>query len=190
MKQIVINTSLPEGQCLTSENYQQIGINHFYVRLEDLLVKPGLLVLLELKSLKEWLGFNGTVYLDINLPVNRHGVVAIKSPFDGSIIKPNPDDVERLLEVVDVDVKLTHLDTINLDKIACKDGFDGFLYDNHQRISIQSAEMVMDDKPLKQDCSCPACMEGLTRAYFAHLYQNVPLLCQRFLIQHNLIRVC
>lgn len=187
MKQLVINTSLPEGQCLTSDNYQHVGIEHFYVRLEDLLVKPGIQVLLKLKSLKKWLGFKGAVYLDIILPVNKQGVVAIKSPYDGSVIKPSPNDIQLFLQTVDADEQLTDIEKINFDVSLCKDGFDGFFYNDRQRISIQSAEMALDFNPLQQDCPCPACHEGLTRAYLSHLYQHVPLLCQRFLIQHNLV---
>ena len=50
---------------------------------------------------------------------------------------------------------------------------------------------LVDDATEKQfetidaKCTCPTCAQQLTQAYLHHLFLHTPLLCQRFLIQHN-----
>lgn len=38
---------------------------------------------------------------------------------------------------------------------------------------------------INPSCTCCTCEQKLTKAYLHHLYHHTPLLCQRFLIQHN-----
>lgn len=51
--------------------------------------------------------------------------------------------------------------------------------------TVHSEEFI----PLVDDCACPTCQQGLTRAYLHHLLQHTPLLAQRFLIAHNVMRI-
>ncbi len=44
---------------------------------------------------------------------------------------------------------------------------------------------AMQFEPVDTTCVCPTCSQQLTKAYLHHLYLHTPLLCQRFLIQHN-----
>lgn len=62
-----------------------------------------------------------------------------------------------------------------LGTIYCKEA-DFLLKDDAQRLSFA----LIDEK-----CTCPTCEQQLTRAYLHHLLEHTPLLCQRFLIQHN-----
>ena len=68
---------------------------------------------------------------------------------------------------------------------SAKDALNGLIYDKDAMFSITAEDMATSFEPLSQDCACPACALGLTRAYFHHLYVHTPLLCYRFLIQHN-----
>ncbi|MFA5959283.1 MAG: queuine tRNA-ribosyltransferase [Tatlockia sp.] len=70
---------------------------------------------------------------------------------------------------------------IESDKPA-KDAMEGVIYPN---IQLLDEDMAHQHTLLAEDCACPTCKEGLTRAYLHHLLQHTPLLCQRFLIQHN-----
>ena len=61
----------------------------------------------------------------------------------------------------------------------------GNVYRSDGSISILDKAFELDFNRLAADCNCPVCEQALTCAYFHHLYQQTPLLAQRFLIQHN-----
>ena len=42
---------------------------------------------------------------------------------------------------------------------------------------------------IDEACHCPVCSLRLSRAYLHHLLQHTPLLCQRFLVQHNVFYI-
>lgn len=55
-------------------------------------------------------------------------------------------------------------------------------------VSIIQLTDLLNPKPhqvIDENCQCPTCAQGLTQAYLQHLFFNTPLLCYRFLIQHN-----
>jgi queuine tRNA-ribosyltransferase len=82
-------------------------------------------------------------------------------------------------------LKEANVQWVESDKPA-EDGMNGIIYDiQENRFSIQAQDMTMAFEPLEKECSCVACKDDLTRAYFHHLYVQTPGLCQRFLIQHN-----
>lgn len=66
------------------------------------------------------------------------------------------------------------------------DAADGIVYLNDEVIDIKATCWQNDFHLLDEDCSCPTCQQGFTRAYLHHLYQQTPLLCHRFLAEHNL----
>lgn len=74
-------------------------------------------------------------------------------------------------------------DWLESDKPA-SDALLGQIYDNDEFSLIDSVN-ANQFEPLGANCNCPTCSQGLTRAYLHHLFLNTPLLCQRFLIQHN-----
>lgn len=51
-------------------------------------------------------------------------------------------------------------------------------------LAQETNQMLFDI--IDKECPCPTCTEQFTKAYLYHLLQNTPLLCQRFLIQHNM----
>ncbi|MCW8451395.1 tRNA-guanine transglycosylase [Legionella quinlivanii] len=66
------------------------------------------------------------------------------------------------------------------------DALSGKVYAGMEVLNLQDEIWRMDHQPIDKHCGCSACQQGLTRAYFHHLLQHTPLLCQRFLIQHNI----
>ena len=64
-------------------------------------------------------------------------------------------------------------------------GLEGLVYGNKELIDLKEAAHALSFTKLKTDCLCPTCSAELTRAYLHHLFAHTPLLCQRFLIQHN-----
>ncbi|KTC68274.1 queuine tRNA-ribosyltransferase [Legionella birminghamensis] len=77
------------------------------------------------------------------------------------------------------------LHTLESDQPA-SDALLGQVYTESLVLDIQDETMRDDHQPIDRNCGCEACRQGLTRAYFHHLLQHTPLLCQRFLIQHNI----
>lgn len=65
----------------------------------------------------------------------------------------------------------------------------GQVYNNTGIIDLTDPSMSMAFEVMDPHCGCPTCKQGLTKAYLHHLLINTPLLCQRFLIQHNIWKV-
>jgi queuine tRNA-ribosyltransferase len=53
-------------------------------------------------------------------------------------------------------------------------------------VSIKQARYRDDLSPLSEDCRCPCCTTGYTRAYLRHLFVAGEMLVLRLLTQHNL----
>jgi queuine tRNA-ribosyltransferase len=53
------------------------------------------------------------------------------------------------------------------------------------RINLRNAQFARDQRPLDEDCDCPAC-KRFTRAYIRHLVNQNELLGLRLLSLHNL----
>lgn len=62
---------------------------------------------------------------------------------------------------------------------------EGFVYEGLGLLDLKETRCEMQFEIIDPDCSCPTCSQQLTKAYLHHLLLNTPLLCQRFLIQHN-----
>lgn len=63
--------------------------------------------------------------------------------------------------------------------------FCGQVYSQNGVVDLTSMSTAMQFETIDPDCVCPTCSQRFTKAYFHHLLQHTPLLCQRFLIQHN-----
>lgn len=74
---------------------------------------------------------------------------------------------------------------VELDEPA-RLGFEGIVYTDQGTIDLKDDCFAQVFEPVGTDCKCPSCLQGFTQAYLHHLYHHTPLLCQRFLIQHNL----
>ena len=63
--------------------------------------------------------------------------------------------------------------------------FQGIVFTHHGDLNLNDVNTSNSFSPVDEHCACPTCTLGLTQAYLHHLYQHTPLLCQRFLVQHN-----
>ncbi|MBA2709730.1 MAG: queuine tRNA-ribosyltransferase [Tatlockia sp.] len=70
------------------------------------------------------------------------------------------------------------------DKPA-SDALAGMVYGESNNFSLLESDMANQHEPIILNCDCPTCKQNLTRAYLHHLFHHTPLLCHRFLIQHN-----
>lgn len=66
---------------------------------------------------------------------------------------------------------------------------NGQVYNDTGTIDLTDASTAMEFDVIDSHCGCPTCKQGLTKAYLHHLLINTPLLCQRFLIQHNIWKI-
>lgn len=66
-----------------------------------------------------------------------------------------------------------------------KDALHGQVYSRTGNIDLMNSNTELQFEPIDPDCTCPSCSQKFTKAYFHHLLQHTPLLCQRLLIQHN-----
>ncbi|WP_412755845.1 tRNA-guanine transglycosylase [Legionella bozemanae] len=65
----------------------------------------------------------------------------------------------------------------------------GKVYSQAGTVDLTDSKTQMQFEMIDGDCACPTCSQQFTRAYLHHLLQHTPLLCQRFLIQHNVFHV-
>lgn len=63
--------------------------------------------------------------------------------------------------------------------------FSATVYTQEGEISLAQRTFDMQFEVIEQHCACPTCEQKLTKAYLHHLFHHTPLLCQRFLVQHN-----
>ena len=70
-----------------------------------------------------------------------------------------------------------------------RDACHGSIYHDEGVMSLKSDLYRMDFNVIDEKCHCPTCEQKLTRAYLHHLFEHTPLLCQRFLIQHNIAKI-
>jgi len=61
----------------------------------------------------------------------------------------------------------------------------GNVYSDDGIIRLSNADQALQFELIDANCQCPTCKQQFTRAYLHHLLLQTPLLCQRFLIQHN-----
>jgi queuine tRNA-ribosyltransferase len=66
------------------------------------------------------------------------------------------------------------------------DAYKGQVYCEEGELSIQSDSHSTAFELITKNCLCATCRQGFTRAYLHHLFTHTPLLCQRFLVEHNM----
>jgi queuine tRNA-ribosyltransferase len=66
------------------------------------------------------------------------------------------------------------------------DAAHGIVYSPTGNVDVQNQQFESDFRVIHAACKCPTCGQEFTRAYLHHLLAQTPLLCQRFLIQHNI----
>ena len=70
--------------------------------------------------------------------------------------------------------------------VPAMDACLGKVYTDEGVISLGEVEYGQQFEVIDAKCQCPTCNQQFTRAYLHHLLAQTPLLCQRFLIQHNI----
>ncbi|WP_298623190.1 queuine tRNA-ribosyltransferase [uncultured Legionella sp.] len=117
----------------------------------------------------------------------------------------NPTDVHAAYEMAEKLQQWSHLpryvihsldsgaagifDNLNVEyvesDVPAATGFHGRVYSGKDTIDLTDVQFNMQFNIIDSNCTCPTCTQQFTQAYLHHLYLHTPLLCQRFLIQHN-----
>lgn len=66
-----------------------------------------------------------------------------------------------------------------------RNGRHGHVYTNHGKLNLFNAKYEKDNRPIQEDCDCPACKRS-SRAYIRHLLKAKEMLGMRFCVLHNL----
>jgi len=66
-----------------------------------------------------------------------------------------------------------------------RNGRHGHVYTDTGRLNLKNAAYELDDRPIEEGCSCPAC-RNYSRAYIRHLFKAGEMLAMRLCVLHNL----
>lgn len=66
-----------------------------------------------------------------------------------------------------------------------RNGRHGHLYTNHGKLNLFNAQYELDERPIEEGCTCPACRR-YSRAYIRHLLKAKEMLGMRLCVLHNL----
>ncbi len=79
---------------------------------------------------------------------------------------------------------------VGIDMFDCvlptRNGRNGQAFTSSGRIVIKQAQWREDPRPLDENCACPCCARGFSRAFLRHLYLAGEILSLRLLSLHNL----
>ena len=92
-------------------------------------------------------------------------------------------DPEGILEVIEAGVDM--FDCV----LPTRTARTGSALTREGRLNLRNARFARDERPLDENCSCPACAR-FTRAYIRHLVNQSELLGLRLLSLHNLRFTC
>ena len=67
-----------------------------------------------------------------------------------------------------------------------RNGRHGHVYTKDGKMNLFNAKYERDTRPISEDCGCPACAGGYSRAYIRHLMKAKEMLGMRFCVLHNL----
>lgn len=192
---------------ITPLNLYEIGVEMIACDFAELLFKPGIEYFKKNTDIKKFFGFKCIFILDISsLDFNKKDSMTLKSPFDGSKLVIDKSIVDLVL-MLNADIFIMPEEFLNqgaLNKAELgqkiytklsspfrisaqpiKDACMGIAY-GENIININDRKYAFDFALLQANCNCSCCTQNFTRAYLHHLYAKVPLLCQRYLTQHNI----
>ena len=86
---------------------------------------------------------------------------------------------ENILESVDRGVDF--FDCV----LPARNGRHANVYTNKGKLNLNNAKYELDDRPIAEDCHCPAC-KTYSRAYIRHLFKAKEMLAMRLCVLHNL----
>lgn len=191
------------GRSLTANNWQSVNVSCVSFYLTALLVKPGLAYLKVLPDWSRYSGWEGDWILNASMPSlpTDKGQYIYRSPYDGTSVICSMDDLVDIVlnlrpqavilpqefrfddRLVDITI-LQDTPYGESDKPA-NDACSGIVYSADGAIDLREKRYAMQFECIDEQCQCPTCRQRLTRAYLHHLLEHTPLLCHRFLIQHN-----
>jgi len=253
------------GSCLTGANWQEAGVDVASCQLASLLLKPGYVFLKQLANLGAYCDWPQRIALNASMPASKEGVYTLRSPYDGSKIRPTVDEILELVAHLQPQLVILPADVLQLNATSWKtlpdsvlpffaaealppssepraygvyfnyqpttslasfmqavspylhcpiyvagdlslasmqalinlgvgyvesdcpaaDACQGHVYSGGGVMPLQDTDYATQFTVIDEDCRCPTCSQQFTRAYLHHLLHHTPLLCQRFLIQHN-----
>lgn len=86
---------------------------------------------------------------------------------------------ENILEAVDRGVDF--FDCV----LPARNGRHAHVYTNKGKLNLNNAKYELDERPIAEDCNCPAC-RTYSRAYIRHLFKAKEMLAMRLCVLHNL----
>ena len=86
---------------------------------------------------------------------------------------------ENILEAVDRGVDF--FDCV----LPARNGRHGHVYTNEGKLNLWNEKYKLDERPIGEDCQCPAC-QNYSRAYIRHLLKAKEMLGMRLCVLHNL----
>lgn len=69
--------------------------------------------------------------------------------------------------------------------LPARNGRHGHVYTNEGKLNLWNEKYKLDDRPIAEDCGCPACRH-YSRAYIRHLLKAKEMLGMRLCVLHNL----
>ncbi len=116
-------------------------------------------------------------HLDNELSINQINQLETLSQIPRYMLGTiNPDLMKRLqgmgVEYIESNLPAHH-------------AMQGIVYNSSGQLDLNDNLTEMQFDIIDTHCACPTCSQQFTKAYLHHLLLHTPLLCQRFLIQHN-----
>lgn len=106
-------------------------------------------------------------------------VVVPHLPQDKPIYLMGVGTPENILEAVERGVDF--FDCV----LPARNGRHGHVFTERGKINMNNKRFEMDEKPLDEGCTCPAC-RSYTRSYIRHLFKAKEMLAMRLCVLHNL----
>jgi queuine tRNA-ribosyltransferase len=96
----------------------------------------------------------------------------------------------RYLMGVGTPADLVHAIGCGVDLFDCvlptRNARNGQAFVTNGKLTIKNARYRFDMRPLDEQCGCPVCRGGFSRAYLRHLFIAGEILAHRLLTLHNL----
>ena len=132
---------------------------------------------------------------ELNLDGYAIGGLAVGEPKEDmyriiSAVEPYmPADKPRYLMGVGTPVNILEAVHRGVDFFDCvmpsRNARHGNLFTWKGKLNVLNEKFIMDDKPIDEDCQCPACRR-YSKAYIRHLFKARELLGMRLCVLHNL----
>ena len=132
---------------------------------------------------------------ELDLPGYAIGGLAVGEEADemyriiGAVEPHMPADKPRYLMGVGTPVNILEAVQRGVDFFDCvmpsRNARHGNLFTWKGKLNVLNEKFIMDDKPIDEDCQCPACRR-YSKAYIRHLFKARELLGMRLCVLHNL----